>query len=104
MVKSFGYWFIEFDWKWYSKEYKSGRISKDEYFDIMHNNRLEYDHTKKRWVTEKEYTGSVFPSGIKCNSLKAAKRHMKKHNEIPKGTHMVLVSRYTDIPNIRLVK
>lgn len=104
MTKSFGYWFIKFDKNWYSKEYKAGRISKDEYFNILHNERLEYDHTLKKWVTENEYHGCTYPSAVGCKSLKAAQRHIRKHNEIPKGTHMILVSRYTNIKNVPLIK
>lgn len=55
---------------------------------------LFYDHEKKKWVTRKEYTGHFYPSTFPCRSYKAAKRHLRKHNEIPKGTKFVLASKW----------
>lgn len=63
---------------------------------IMNNVELYYDYHKKLWVHKKEYTGSIFPAIFPCNSLKAAKRHLKKHDEIPKGTKFRLVSKFVD--------
>lgn len=72
------------------------------YFVAFHN-ELYYDLTKKKWVSYKEYTGDWYPASFPCRSLKAAKRHLRKHNEIPRGTRFVLVSRYIGY-NIYLTK
>lgn len=54
--------------------------------------RLFYEFSKKKWVTEDEYTGNWYPSTFPCRSYRAAKRHLRKHNEIPKGTKFRLCS------------
>ena len=59
-----------------------------------HKNRLFYDFNKKLWVKEDEYTGNWYPSTFPCRSYRAAKRHLRKHNEIPKGTKFRLCSRF----------
>lgn len=69
----------------------------DDYsIETMRNVDLYYDPHQKLWVHRKEYTGSGFPARFPCNSLKAAKRHLKKHNEIPKGTKFRLVSKFVN--------
>ena len=55
---------------------------------------LHYDMSKKQWVHLNEYTGSWYPATYPCRSLKAAKRHLKKHDEIPKGSKFRFVSKY----------
>lgn len=76
MIKSFGFWFLEYD--------DSNRGDKE----------LYYDYNKNLWVHKQEYTGYWYPGTFPCRSLKAAKRHLRKHNEIPKGTKFRLVSMY----------
>ena len=56
--------------------------------------RLFYDFNKKLWVKKNEYAGNLYPSTFPCKSYKAAKRHLRKHNEIPKGTKFRLCSRF----------
>ena len=76
MIKSFGFWFLEY--------YGSNHGDKE----------LYYDYNKNLWVHKQEYTGYWYPGTFPCRSLKAAKRHLRKHNEIPKGTKFRLVSMY----------
>ena len=76
MIKSFGFWFLEYGGS------KCG------------DKELYYDYNKKLWVHEQEYTSYWYPAIFPCHSLKAAKRHLRKHNEIPKGTKFRLVSKY----------
>ena len=56
--------------------------------------KLYYDPDKKKWVKREEYTGNWWPATFRCRSYKAAIRHLKKHNEIPKGTRFRLVSKF----------
>lgn len=53
---------------------------------------LYYDHDKKMWVNKEEYTGCWYPATYPCHSYKAAKRHLRNHDEIPKGMKFILVS------------
>ena len=55
---------------------------------------LHYDENKKLWVKRKEYTGSCYPADFPCHSYRAAKRHLRKHNEIPRGTKFRLVRKF----------
>lgn len=55
---------------------------------------LFYDNNKKKWVKKEEYTGSCYPATFPCHSFRAAKRHLRKHNEIHKGMKFKLVSRF----------
>lgn len=86
--KSFGFWCLEYDccsetnFKGY--DYKTFKTKIE----------LYYDPNKKKWVKRDEFTGCWYPASYSCHSLKAAKRHLKKHDEIPKGTKFRLVSRY----------
>lgn len=61
---------------------------------------LYYDYNKKQWVSREEYTGKYFPASFPCSSYKAAIRHLKKHDEIPKGTQFKLVSRFVGFDRI----
>jgi len=92
------FWFLKWDNKYYRNKRK-----KDQSFNYREA-ELNYDYNKKCWCNLDDYTGHVFPSGIKCNSYKAALRHLRKHTEIPVGTHFVLVSRYVGQQNRHLVK
>lgn len=55
---------------------------------------LYYDRNKKKWVIEKDCTEDIYPAAYPCRSFKAAKRHLRKHNEIPKGTRFILISQW----------
>lgn len=55
---------------------------------------LHYDPNKKKWVKEEEYTGGWWPGTFGCRSYKAAIRHLKNHDEIPKGTRFRLASKW----------
>ena len=55
---------------------------------------IHYDRIRKRWVPRKEYNGNCWPGEFPCRSYRAAKRHLKYHSEIPKGTALRLVSRF----------
>ncbi len=85
MIKSFGFWFLEYD------DSNRGDEDFDTYF---YEKELHYDYNKNLWVHRQEYTGYWYPATFPCHSLKAAKRHLRKHNEIPKGTKFRLVSKY----------
>lgn len=54
---------------------------------------LMYDETQKKWVTYEELMGWG-SSCVECHSYKAAKRHIRKHSEFPKGTKFLLVSKW----------
>ena len=82
------FWFLEYD---YGNERAE---SLEDYLEYKHNIELHYDHNKKKWVTEKEYTGSWYPATFPCRSYRAAKRHLRKHNEIPQGTKFRLCSKF----------
>ena len=65
-------------------------------YDVKQNKNeteLYYDNNKKSWVTRSEYTGNWYPANFPCRSYRAAKRHLKRHDEIPKGTKFRLVSK-----------
>lgn len=57
------------------------------------NKELFYDFLKKKWVKREEYTGNLYPATYPCRSWRTAKRHLKKHDEIPKGTKFILVNK-----------
>ena len=60
--------------------------------NLNREERLYYDFNKKAWVKEDEYTGYWVPARFPCRSYRAARRHLRKHNEIPKGTKFRLCS------------
>lgn len=80
-----GFWFLEHE-NVYDKENETFKEYKDR--------ELYYDHNKKMWVKREEYTGNWYPATFPCRSYRAAKRHLRKHNEIPKGTKFRLCSKY----------
>ena len=55
---------------------------------------LQYDDRLQEWKPYGEYNGRYYPGSFTCKSYKAAVRHLRKHNEIPKGTKFRLVSRF----------
>jgi len=106
MMKSFGYWFLKYDDKDTRVNYKN---SAEDYRNYKYNVQLHYSHVLKKWVTYDEYlndgdTIHTFPSCIKCNSIKAAKAHLRRHTEIPNGTRFVLVGKYVGQKNVVLTK
>ena len=82
------FWFLEYD---KSNKYNGGY---EDYLEYKYNKELHYDHSKKKWVKEAEYTGHCYPAVLPCCSYRAAIRHLKKHNEIPKGTKFRLCSKF----------
>ena len=80
------FWFLQYD---------TGLNRKDYGYKTFKNEiELYYDDKKKSWVKRKEYTGMLYPADFPCRSYRAAKRHLRKHNEIPKGAKFRLVNRY----------
>ena len=79
------FWWIEYDY--------ANRRADESYYDFT-KRELHYDTQKKRWVKDVEYTGSCYPAVCVCQSYKAALRHVRKHQEIPKGSIMRVVSAY----------
>ncbi len=77
------FWFLEF----------SDR-KKDETRRTYRERELYYDRNKDKWVPRKEYTGHIYPGCYPCGSYRAAKRHLRKHDEVPKGTKFRLISKY----------
>ena len=65
----------------------------DESYDEFVAKELYYDLNKKKWVNKKDYTGYWYPATFPCRSYKAAIRHLRKHDEIPKRTKFKLVSK-----------
>lgn len=53
-----------------------------------------YNPDKKKWLERKEYTSCYYSSTFPCRSFRAAKRHLRNHEEIPKGTRFILVSSF----------
>lgn len=79
--KSYGFRWLEFE-----PTNKETMLTDEDY--------LHYDIYKKKWVKCKDYEGYWLPGAAPCRSYKAATRHLRKHNEIPKGTKFRLVSKY----------
>lgn len=82
------FWFLEYD---ISNQY-DGDV--ENYYEYINNKELYYDADKKRWVKLSEYTGCWYPATFPCCSYRAAKRHLRKHDEIPIGSRFRLVSKY----------
>ena len=102
MIKSFGYLALRYDFDYYFDTlYKNDKIS---FKELKNNLELYYDYNEKIWVHRHEYKGKYFPADFPCMSIKAAKRHLRKHNEIPKGTRFVLIGRFVGQPDIILYK
>ena len=79
---------------WFLECHHSNKSENETYSEYMHNRELYYDHDKRKWVKRHEYTGHCYPATFPCHSYRAAKRHLKAHDEIPKGMKFVLVSRF----------
>lgn len=63
-----------------------------------------YDNNKKMWVGKNEYTGNTYPATFPCGSFKSAKRHLRKHNELPKGIKFILVSQFVGMDRFLIKK
>ena len=50
----------------------------------------------RRWTTIKEAIENrySYQSWVNVNSVRAAKAHVRRHNEIPKGTKLILCSNF----------
>ena len=62
---------------------------------------LYYDRDLKRWTADPI---NNYDYSIPCHSLRAALRHIKRHNEIPKGWRFRLVNKYVDGDNYIITK
>ena len=86
------FWFLEYD------------RSNDESYEEFNKRQLYYDHNKKKWVGRKEYTGCWYPATFPCRSYRAAKRHLRKHNEIPKGRRFRLCSSFVGCDRYLIIR
>lgn len=68
--------------------------SKETFGEWLNGHTLHYDCNKQMWVHHTEYTEFLYPTGFPCRSYKAALRHLRNHDEIPKGTQFILVSKF----------
>ena len=80
------FWFLEYD--------VESNMEGHDFKTFIREVELYYDKNKKLWVNRDEYTGNWYPATFPCHSYRAAKRHLRKHNEIPKGTRFRLASRF----------
>lgn len=55
---------------------------------------LYWSNNDKKWVDSNGYCGKISSHNTDIKNLKQAIRHIKRHDEIPKGTRMVLESRF----------
>ena len=78
---------------WFLESYEK-RNENESYIDFKRNRELQYDINQKKWVTRIKYTDSMYPGVFPCRSYRAARRHLKKHDEIPKGTRFRLVNTF----------
>lgn len=77
--KKFGFWWLE-------AQYRKNEYEQELEF-------LYYDRKLKLWMFNPV---NNYDYSIPCCSLKAALRHIKKHDEIPKGWTFRLVNSYAD--------
>ena len=66
--------------------------------------KLFYDLKTHTWKRPKDCYNTVCSLYNNIRSLRAAKKHLRRHNEISKGTVFVLESMYTEQPDICLTK
>lgn len=95
--KKFGFYGLEYSDEnrlIFNNNHKDIDDSLELYKMYKYSYSLYYDYHKKQWVHYLDYTGSIFPAIVPVRSLKAAKKHLKRHNEIPKGAVFCLVSKY----------
>lgn len=65
---------------------------------------LWYENDTKMWKPVEKCTGWRSSSKSNIHSFKAARRHLRKHDEIPKGTKFRLVSRFVGYDRILVKK
>ena len=61
-------------------------------FRFLCCDELCYDFDLKQWKLWKDV--GYGSNCMSCNSYRAARRHLRKHNEIPKGTKFMLCSKW----------
>ena len=66
--------------------------------------KLLYDLKTHTWKRPKDCYNTVCSLHNNIRSLRAAKKHLRRHNEISKGIVFVLESMYTEQPDICLTK
>lgn len=66
--------------------------------------KLFYDLKTHTWKRPEDCYYTVCSLYNNICSLRAAKKHLRRHNEIPKGTVFALESMHTKQPDIRLTK
>ena len=96
MKRNSGFWFLEYD----IEQIPDDVVDPYEFFQM----ELCYDMFKKMWVPRPEYSGAWYPGWFPCRSYRAAKRHLRKHDEIPKGARFVLVSKYVGCDRVLIKK
>lgn len=89
--KNFGFRWLEFE-----PDNKEVMLTDEDYF--------HYDIYKQKWVKYENYKGYWLPGAAPCHSYEAALRHLRKHNEIPKGTKFRLVSKYAGCDRLLIKK
>lgn len=77
---------------------------KETFEEWQNSHVLHYDCNKQMWVHRAEYTGYSYPADFPCRSYKAALRHLRNHDEIPKGTRFILVSKFVGQDRILVKK
>ena len=75
-------------------KYSNKRKFKNQFWHIQHNGMLWWIEAEKRWsyVSGTGYSFD-YSNSVKCNSVKAFKRHLKKHPILLKEG-AVLVNKY----------
>lgn len=66
--------------------------------------KLFYDLKTHTWKRPEDCYYTVYSLYNNICNLRAAKKHLRRHNEIPKGTVFALESMHTKQPDIRLTK
>ena len=86
---NYGFWWLEYD-------DEANRGEGEDWVWFVQCKRLYYDEDNKVWSTREHLKGVIhgLPAAVSCATYKAAKHHLRKHNEIPKGTKFRLVSKY----------
>ena len=89
MKMHYGYWYLRYD-------DDANHVEDEDWAWFVEHKRLYYDRENREWTTRENCRGliRVYPAAYPCTTLKAAKRHLRKHNEIPKGTKFKLVSMF----------
>lgn len=98
----FDYLHLEFDDTSIDEIYpEAHELNETLYLD---NFKLRYDYNLDRWVNKTELTQPYRSGTFHCKTKFAAKRHLKKHDEILPGARFRLISKREGIPDLILVK